>query len=283
VMSKFQVYLHVWQLPLVALFLAGWILGGGWLLHRATQRSPSAKVRRISVVRCYQLSFLSGVFGMGSSAITLYIFAALSRATHLPLMAVGAAVATAMGILLALLVFHASLSVGIHQSMAMAIRPLAAVIATALLLGACAYFPARRIFWADLRYYKTFENLKEISRALKAYDRQYHAWPNDLQQLIDTRLITANLLVAPINPHLPVGYFYKPPGRKDSSPLPSQLVAVSLISPKRPGGRALLLADGELKLLRHQSANLFLDDETNADFTDALLKAEQHLPPPPKD
>jgi len=280
---KLRMWLHVWQLPLVALFIAGWILGGAWLLRRAARKSPSAKVRRTTFVRWCQLSFLSGAFGMGGAVVVLCIFIALSKITALPLMRVGAVVAAVLGVLLAWLVFFASLPVTGRQSLALAAKPMGAVVVLAALLGTLAYFPALSHIRENYHYYRTVLNLIDIRRALNAYHRECGVMPDRLQQLVDARLAEPDVLASGVNPHLPVGYFYVSPGRKKADPTPIQIVAVSFLSEQHPNCRAVLFVDGDLKWFQAVEGDLFLAKEVNADFAAALRQAEANLPPPPRD
>ena len=279
-MVKLRMWLHVWQLPIAALFVAGWILGGGWLLRTAARKSSSAKVRRITLVRCCQLSFLSGTFGMGAAAVVLATFMGLSKLTGLPLMRVGLVLGAVVGVLVAWLVFFAALPVTARESLALAAKPMAAVGALAVLLGAGAYFPALRDVGKNYHYHKTVSNLVEICRALDAYYGDYGIMPDRLEQLVENELISADSLVSRINPHLPVGYFYVSPGRKKANPPPMQLVVVSLASKRYPDGRAALFIDGTLKWYRGHDADPFLAEDVNASFAAALRRVEANLPPP---
>ncbi len=270
----------MWQLPLAGLFIAGWILGGGWLLRSGARKSKSAKLRQITLVRCCQLSFLSGVFAMGAAGATLGIFVGLSRITGSRLVAVGGLLAIALAICLAFLVFHASRPGGLRESLALAIKPICAVLLLAVALGACAYFPARSHVMERARYTRTFANLARIRDALNAYHRRYGLMPERLEQLAAADDISADKLVSAINPHLPVGYYYVRPQRANDQPA-MRLVVVSFFSEKYPGGRALLFGNGLRRWSAIAEAELFLSDEINEDFTAGLRRIEADLPPPP--
>jgi len=269
-------YLHIWQLPIFLVFAAGWIFGGGWLLHRAFRKCGYEK--RLSVRKCFVCSLLAGGAGGASAMIVFFLFRAIGTAAHVKLTAVGVILAAAVMAVIAVLVLYAMFEMPMRRMVATAAVPVAAVMVLAAALAAAAGLPAYRIRKRQIQRGRqislSLRNLARINQAIRLYQSAFRTPPDSLTRLVEKGYIDADVLRPPGSDDQSTRYFYLP-----APPMPAgqETRKIQACTSVLTGGgvpRVVLLANGNCSVYDEQNFQLLLDLPENAAFAAGLRAAE---------
>ena len=269
-------YLHIWQLPIFLVFVAGWIFGGGWLLHRAFRKYGYKK--RLSVRRCFACSLLAGGAGGVSAMIVFFLFRAIGAAAHTNLNILGMILATAIMVTIALLVLYAMFDMPMRQMVATAAVPVAAVMVLAVALAAAAGLPAYRIRRRQIQSGRqiglSLRNLARIDRAIRLYWSASRTPPDNLTRLVEKEYINADDLRQPGGADQSFRYFYLPAPPVPAGQETRKIQACSSILLGDGEFRAVLLVNGNCRLYDKRNFQILLDLTENTAFA-AFLRAEE--------
>jgi len=276
-LTNFQVYFHPWQLPLIYLFVLGWLVGGAYLLRRSAILRGIRHPRKVSFTRCAKIIFLTVVIGAVCAVVIFFLFRTISLATGSNLTYLGVAIGFLTFLVVCALAINAYFSLSVGEGATVAWLPVGAIVLLGIILGLVAFIPARLLWMKDLQRIRTTQNLALIRRALMAYERHYYRLPDRLQELSIAGHLPEEILVSPLRPHWPVGYFYRPlvpPPPGDDRP---RLVACSYLNPQYGDGRAMYFSNGLCRWCDAHRVETVLKDEVNAEFATVLRTAESAL------
>ncbi len=266
-------YVHPWQLPLIFTFLAGWIIGGGYLLKWSFANQGYKK--KLTLGRSIMVTFLAGSGGLFAAAVILFLFKTIvvtTGARLLPVMAAGAVVAALVYFVISYLVLYAIFELPSRQLLRMVALPLAGIITLGAIMGTAAGLPAYRTrIWGG-RKTVSLADLVAIGNALVKHEMQEKKPAENLQVLVQKELLSSACLRCPFVPNTKVGYFYLP-GPAQRQDADDKIVACSLRG-KKAGGRAVLLHNHQSRWFSEEEFQHLLQHKANDEFAEALRKAE---------
>jgi hypothetical protein len=270
----------LWQLPQMAALLGGWLLGGGYLLHRMFRRQLPR--RAAGYGRCVLASLLAGGAAAMTAAGVVLLLQTVAKTQQWPAFTAGlisllpAAIA---GLVLFYLVLYAMFDLPFPQVLRRGTPAAVAVLLLAVAVGLGVVLPARVLVkrvearrWAE-------DCLQQVHRAVVAYERDYGRTPASLDALVDDRRIASEYLRNPFSPQREVGYFYHPrPTREEGGD--EALLACELRHEHTDEGRAVVFANrgSVARWVTDEQFRRLLDRPANRRFAEVLREAEQKLP-----
>jgi len=274
VIAPYLKVLHpLFIIVLLLAFLAGWLYGGGRLLHGALRKATGQ--RRLSLGRCVLAMLLSGAAGVFAGGVLFKLISAIGNTVEVNLIIPAAIVALVALVSLAYLVLAVMFPLSWKQMLQVSARPFAGMLALVILLGIVggipAYFMGQRVFKED----SCRARLRLIHQALVRYERKYASrQAPTLQALSDEGLIRKAHLVCPAAEERAIGYFYLPGESVPNDKPTNTLRACDLRDNHGPGSRGVLLANGDVMRPDEEAFEELLALPENAAFAAALREAE---------
>ncbi|MBS3735336.1 MAG: hypothetical protein KGY99_10505 [Phycisphaerae bacterium] len=270
VLADIRNFLYAWQLPLVLVFLVGWIWGGGYLLHRALRNTSDAG--RAALSRCLTAIFLAGLGGaVGGGVLFLLVQRIAQSPGHKPIV-LPAVVGGLAALGLAYLVIFAMFTLSAGRTLRAVALPMGAVVALAALVGTACGVPAWYIRQGQLTRDRTLFKLDVLYKAVEGYRRRNDAPPPSLQALVDAGAIAPQHLRSPTLPDREVGFFYLPQSAEAVEDARRETIVICAIA-AHDGQRAVCYADGRTEWLDEAGFQRRLGDEPNKAFAEALRAA----------
>ncbi len=273
--EKLGHYTHWWMLPMLGLFLAAWLIGGGYLL-RASLHKKLAQRRPPRVGQCVLHMFLAGTAaGLAGLVVAYLLYVIGSRADTRLLLPAGLAALLVMP-LVAYLMLFGLLNLSARQSLSVALPPVGGLILLTLVLGAAAGIPAIIIRHRERDQNLALRNLLLIHRAaVGSYEPSFGKPPRDLSELVERNYFDAKVLQSPGLPGRQVGFFYLPtPARGKDDPNSRRIFACDMLGSHGGRGRAVVLVSGQPMWLKEKAFQALLDEPDNEQFAEALRAAE---------
>ncbi|MFW6132926.1 MAG: hypothetical protein ACOC8F_03455 [Planctomycetota bacterium] len=259
-------YVFIWQLPLVLALLAGWVFGGGYLLHRMLRGQPDAG--RTGLGRCIQAIFLAGLGGGVGGGVLFALVYRIGKLAQVDLL-IPAAIVSGLGMLgMAYLVIFAMFSLSAARTAKAAAPPVGAVLALAVVVGLACGLPARHLRLQKLQRDRTRNTLAALHMVLERYEAQHDAPPTSLQTLVDDGIAPA-LVRSPALPERDVGFFYHPPDAETLDDADRDTIIACEVA-SHDGGRMVLFADGRTEWLEEDAFSRTLESEPNRSFAEAM-------------
>jgi hypothetical protein len=275
-LNNISAYLHVWQMPLVLLFLTCWLGLGPYLLVRNMASRKQWVRGSVTFLWGCKVMFLVGLVAgvCGAAVMGLVVISPLSGLFQaLSALLVAFPLMTFVGLTTLSVLLHQPLGRGV----AVGLGPAGFVALSAVVLMMVGYLPARAIYQRNILCGGTINHLQAICRGIENFTGTHSRLPETLEELVERNKIDREHLRSPIRPDLDVGYFYMP------VPADSvQLMAVSYINPHIPGRAVMISRDGVMDVQWEDDAEWRLDKWATPEFRDALQAAEAALPPAPK-
>lgn len=268
-------YLAIWQLPLMAILLFGWLLGGGYLFQRTLSKATQNK--RFSFAKGVQVSLLAGLAGVITAGLLYLVGSVLIHGgtPELPISIPGVILAL-LGLLgMSLLVVWAMFPLELPQIARACVLPVGAIFAlfVVILVGAgipTYYTRQSNIQRIELQH-TTIERFQKIYNALLKKGREQP--PETLQRLVELQLIEPEDIQSPASTK---GFFYHPPEVINTQNQEERKVILCDFRSTFPGkGRTVLYENGLIEFLPEPSFQNLMLDPVNEDFDAALRKAEQ--------
>ena len=187
--ANVQHYLYWWQLPLLGIFIVGWLLGGGYLLLRSMAKQPLNPPAKLP--RCIGAAVLAGLAGLFAGSVLYTLLATIGRGLELNLGPLGAIVAVAAMIAVGYLVIYAMFNLPFGNVLRAAGPAIFGTILLAVVIGAAAAIPARYATQAKRRRERAIHHLQRIHRAILMYEIKTGRTPKTLSALADEHYIDA--------------------------------------------------------------------------------------------
>lgn len=278
-------YLFMWQLPLLLVFLGGWVFGGGWLLHRTVQRLAGGD-RKATLPRCVVAVLLAGLGGAFGGAVLFGLINKIGAVTDAELLIPGLVIGALVALVLGYLVIYAMFSMSAKRTLKVAAVPMVGVVLLAGVVAAAAGVPAWYIRQGQIARDSAEQRLRYIHAAVRNYQLDRAAggrlgpMPPSLDVLVQERIVDAKILKSPGLPDRDKAFFYHPPAELTFGEADSKLLACEVAS--HDGGRAVLLirpapgddTRGEARWLSDEEFEQLLQEPQNREFAEALRAAE---------
>jgi len=264
-------YLSAWQLLVMAVFIVGWLTGGGYLLRWSIRRREPQ--RRVKLGKCVLVSLLAGAAGGISGAVLFALVYIIGRRTDTNLLVPG----VVFGMLSMLTVSFLTVSVMLESSakstLAAAGPSIAAILGWALLLGIPTTIVSRNLTLVRLERETCALHLRYIHRGLSLYQTNFGQSPVNLTTLAEKKFVEAESLRCPAAPDRQIGYFYLPaPTSRDLQT--KQILACDFRENHGGAGRTVLLVNGQCDWYTEDRFAALLGEAENAAFAKALREAE---------
>lgn len=275
-------YLFLWEIPVLLVFAAAWIWGGGYVLRWSLARQNLQK--KFTLGRCMGASLLSGAAGavaggviymmvntiMGSAAFK-NVFGEPEGRLSLPGLILGGISLIVVSYLVAFAMFGLSAK----RTLVVWGKPMGALVLLALVLLLPTALIARHI-GGDNRTWRTCQSrMQFIHRELERYEQDLGSPPADLKQLLRLRNpIPPNFLTCPLIPENEVGYFYVRPVSILHREDPKVILLCDLRDSHGGSGRSVLLIDGTVRRHSEEEFQAMLGEPQNAQFAQALRAFE---------
>lgn len=259
-------YLYSWHWILLMVFLAGWLLGGGWLMARGLKKILAT--RRPQMGRGVLLALLSGGAGAVGAAVIFIFFRQIGqviKSDHLIIP--GAVVALLTGLALAYLVVFAMQSLTARQTGKLVALPMASILALSAVIAGTAGPYSYNLTQERRGQDDCSRNLRYIQYYLKSYSRT-NLMPQTLQVLVDRKQIKAEQLFCPARADEKRGYFYMARDLKKQQA--DTTIVLCDLHENHKNGRCVIMADWSTAWLTEQEFQELLKLPVNAEFADAL-------------
>jgi hypothetical protein len=289
VLSFIQDYInpsvYSWQIPFLLAFLAGWLLGGAYLLRWSYRRvMPASKVKFGKFVQVAVFSGLGALVVAGAVAFLVYV---IGMQLEVDLRIAAAVVGLVVAFAAAYTIIYGTLNLSFRQAIRIGTPALLAVGALGVVVGVTCVVPALKTRQEVLHIAQCHENLYALAEAFRTYEAKFGNSPESLEELVDNPKmqppVKKSLLVCPGRPDLPVGYFYRKARSLPAKVIqdgrwidnPSQKIRLCDYKSNHPKTRNVQFVSGIDRVLREEDFQEMLKRAENFDFGKALQAAEK--------
>jgi hypothetical protein len=277
-----QVYINPvdfpWQIPLLLIALAGWLLGGPWLLKLALSRQGLLGKFKFPNLMLHML--LAGLAGGAVGAAVFFLIIAIGQAGNATLTIPAAIAALPAALVTAYLILYAMLDLPLAKAMSAGTLPLVAVIALgAAMIVACA-LPADAARQEERNQALCRKQLTAINGQIVGVKMLSGQVPPSLEYLLEKGALAPKDLLCPSCPGLKIAYFYFPPQKIDTQTARSRETSFELrlcdfADNHKRTGRNILTSDGQAQWIKEPDFQALLTKPENIAFAKALAEAEK--------
>lgn len=257
VIADIDSYLYVWQWAPLSVFVAAWLLGGGWLFRRELRKVSELPRRRVKFGRGLLAAFTTGLAGMVVGLLVGVLFYQMGKRFQLPALGyAGIAVGAIMSLVAAYATSYMVLGLSARRTFAVAWRPIVAVfVLAAIVAAACAPTAISQTRAQEAKY----ECARNILAIAHAFQQSFKA-PKDLQDLVAGKYLRDAQIYCPASKKK---YFYMPIHRTDTldnmiDKRLDKMLMVCDLAGNHLGGRHVIFA------------SLFCSWKTDSEFDDLL-------------
>jgi len=268
-------YMHWWMLPLLFVFLLGWLLGCGQLLRFSLQRRLEERHPR-SLAVCVFHVLLAGGFAAVSGLVVTYLVYQLGARADAKLVLPAATAGFVVMPIVAYLILLAMLNLSARQTLAAAVPPLGGLVALTVVLGLGAGIPARILRTREVRQQRSVGQLLRIYGAITGqFETSFGRAPEDLRELVEKNILDAKHLQSPGLPDAEIGFFYlSTPTVRDEDAQSKRLFACERRGSHDGRGRAVVYTDGDAEWVTEGRFQQLLKRPENKEFAEALRALE---------
>ncbi|KPK83961.1 MAG: hypothetical protein AMJ81_06860 [Phycisphaerae bacterium SM23_33] len=244
-------YIRLWQFPLLAVYLAGWLIAGPYLTQRALRRFAQLPRSKSSTARAAKINAVAGgVALLAAGALTIFLLTLSVKVGPRWLVVIGPMLVPFVMVGMSWLVHLAALNVSTKAALRITASTAVPLILLLAIIGTAAFVPAWYLRQAEVKEAFCRGNLQILGTALVEYQRvfvgQATRAPN-LQVLVDTGFVEAKHLTCPARKDQKGAYLYVP---SDKVPPASQKIWVCDRYGNHRGRRSVLFNDERILLLR---------------------------------
>ncbi len=263
-----------WQLPLFALLVVGWLIGGGYLIHRLY--SPHVSRQQRGLGRGILASLLGGGAGLFAVGACLMLFKSIGTWLDAKLTVPGLLVGGVAGAGMFLIVLYALYAISPRQVFGRGAIVLAALLLFGGGVGAGIFLPARPMYLQQVRRSLSRDRLASIEQSIQIYIGRHAMPPDTLEDLVADGLLSKDFLRSPADrePRRSVGYFILPRTplvRDNETPI---LRGAELSHEDTSVGRVVSYANTEVVWLQAAEFEEVLSRSENRRFAEAFRKAD---------
>ena len=263
----------LWQLPLMALFLVGWLLGGAYLIQRLFKAHTTR--RTSAYAHCVKVSFLSGgAAWLAAGAVYVLIITIAERYdTTYNYLGLIPAVLTAVAMFY--LVLHASFDLPMSVVAPRSGIVVGAIILLGLAVAIGVFLPAQSLLIRQVRRNKSVTNVFRINAAVDKYEKAFAKPPSSLGALVDSNTIEPRDLQCPSVPDRKIGYFYLPVPTLAREQKGDKLRLCEFTTDETKPGRIVLFATGQVLRTGPADFERLLGLEDNRLFAEKFRQADK--------
>jgi hypothetical protein len=263
-----------WQIPLLLVALAGWLLGGPWLL-----RWTLAKKNLLGKLKYPNLMlhiFLAGVSAVAVGAAVFFFITTIGTAAQISLTIPAAIAALPVALIAAYLVLYAMLNLSLAKAVSVGTLPLGAIIVLGAAMAVACALPALYINQEQRWQEGCRRNMKTIYGEITA--DSIHI-PPSLEYLVEKGKIKPQDVRCPSCQTRQIGYCYLPPKTIKSILERSKEASFELrlcdFAGNHKGIRNIVTNDGQVQAIKEADFQALLARPENAAFAKALAEAEK--------
>lgn len=264
-------FLRPWQFAPVAVFVVGWLWGGGWLLLRALKKRDYPQ--RIKLGNCVVISLVAGVAGAITGLVFFYLFGAIGSIAGAELRIPGAVAGGVAMVVVAFLSIYAMLQLTVRQAVRMATAPLAVIGIFGAIIALPAGIYSVKAKRAQDRKDQCRSRIAYIASALETCQRSTGSPAASLEELVGQNYIEAGDLICPGAPERDVGYFYEP-ARIVPRDNESEQIILCDLRDNHGSGRNVVLANRQVMWYENEKFATLLEIDPNKDFATALRQRD---------
>lgn len=271
-------YFQIWHIPLIVVFLFGWIVGGGYLVQVVVGKKTER--RKYTLGQGILVSFLSGAGG-GFAAMALYmigktIFPPEPDPMKLPICWPGLVAGVIGYLVVSFLVLFSMHKLSVSETLSASIIPLGAPLALGILIAWVAFIFTNPIVIAKREH---VENIKKTARVLGTIYKTLEQTtlrtgraPETLEELVEKSVLEKKSIQSPVNPQ-GRGFFFNG-GRTTNDPDSRRILICDYVENFGNKGRTVLYANRDIKFLTPEAFLTLLSQTENQKFSKALQAAE---------
>lgn len=278
-LASLQDYLQMWQLMLIVPLLAGWLLGGGYLLLWQMRRCPEQ--RRMELPKCVGAMGLAGLGGSICAGVAYVLVTTLAKNFELDWKWEAMVPSAIVMVAIVFLILYAVFDFSFLRTARLGAIPVAAVVLCVGLVALVAYYPARLDRLQDMSRKRSSVQLGWINDAIGNYERRFNKIPPNLLAMSDTKLITSKYFRCPSVPERKIGYFYFPCATVASGEQTKKLRVCEFSGADNKKIRLILLCNGECVPCDDKEFEALLQLPENARFAERFRIADKEMPSPP--
>lgn len=244
-------------------FIAGWVLGGGWLLRKGHGPMAAQERRKPKLGKYIQISLLMGLAGACCGLAAAALVMAIGKAAGVQLLIPAAVVGLLAMVAAAVMVLFGMLDLKLPAAAKLAVKPLAAVALLGVVLAGLTAWPSYVIRQKDIKTERCKAVLLAYHQMLERYEAGHGRAPADLAMLVANNAEVTQKLRCP-NSSEGETYLYMPvPGTLPGQP---QAIRAADRQPVHRGGRNVLFSDGTCKWYSEKDFQTLLSLPTHAAF-----------------
>lgn len=262
-----------WQLPLMAVFLIGWLFGGAYLLQRAFEKRLPR--RAVTYGRCVLASLLSGGAAAFAGGVVYLLIITIAERLGTTLNYVGLIPAVLLATVMFYVVVHAMFDLPPSVVVRRGALPIGAILLLGLAVGAGVFLPARRLFFRQMRRAESTHNLYRIQAAILQYEQTLAKTPPSLTALVERGEMKAEHLRCPSIPNREIGYFYLPFRSIAREAYTEKLRACEFTHDETSPSRLVLFGNGEILPITPADFERLLALGENGDFAGGFREADR--------
>ncbi len=266
-----------WHLPLFLLFIAAWLIGGGYLLARRVAKANERRHPEIGKGVLHML--LAGGAAAIAMAVFYFLLKSIENAAGGPVRAIGMAPAALLSLAIGYAVLFAIYDFKAWQLIKIASPAIGAVLAVSAIIAAVAYLPTRASRVEKGRKDRSEGNLRLISKAIQVYEDFAGGRPPKSLEMLTSEITMGSLkkqpLLTPTHLQSPfigegkTGFFYLPVPRVTERTT-KRLIVCEYSHSRSSIGRAVMFANNEVRAVPEGEFQSLLADPQNAEFAKAF-------------
>jgi hypothetical protein len=276
VLANVSDYLAIWQLPVMAIVLFGWLVGGGYLFQRTLSKATDN--RRFKFAKGVQVSLLAGLAGV-FSAFIMYLVGnnlILPGEADMPVSIPGVILAVIALLVMSVLTVWAMFPLSFGQTARACALPIGSVFLLILVAGTGVGIPTYYTREANIRQADNINaTIGQVNRIYLAMIRNGRDQPPaSLQELVKLEYIEPETLISPANPDGPGFFYHQPDVIEPPSPDSQKVLMCDFRDNFNGKGRTVLYHNSVIHFLPETSFQSLMMDPVNREFAKALQKAE---------
>ena len=270
--------MNIWMVPAFFVFVAGWLVGGGYLLRKSLLKRTGTTRRPPKLGSCVLSVFLAGSAGGFAAVVILFFFYVLAVFMQMKLFfaILGAILSLISMMAVSLMVLWARYDVSFKDTVKLGGPAIGGVLGIAFLLAILVGVPSYLVGKTTKSRDKSVTNLLRIHNAMHIYERAIGKPAETLEVMVGKNYLVDREIQSPAFPDKAVGYFYMPTSvlvKKDSPSL-RKIIVCDFAGGEIGSGRAALMVNRDCEWYDEDDFQDLLAEEINAEFAAALRAAE---------
>jgi len=268
-LATIEGYAHVWQLPLLLLYVCAWLIGGTYLTRWALRRHAGVPRSKATMARSFRVNFLSGGAGnVGAGTVLLFFMLLCQRGETVQKgwAIVGVVLAPVVMLGMSWLVQMNILSVApkvLGRMVCVTTVPLLVLMG---ILGAGTWVKARQTRMENVGLARCEKNLRNLNKHLSRWANLRLSVPApDLETIVDGVNVRPEQLRCPGSHSDRPGYLYV--SVPDERQNPDNRTSKLRLADRRgnhPGRRVVVYADNRTDVIREEEFQRLLELPENA-------------------